>query len=76
MLVFFGPLSCWFRISVSAGTHPSINLIGSGDSGRKDLAVKADHKTYVQVLVMFTEPSVKQAVDVHTSSITCKILVC
>ena len=38
--------------------------------------MKADHKIYVQVPVMFTEASMNQAVDVHTSNITCKILVC
>lgn len=56
--------------------HSSINLNGSGDGGHKDLAVKVDHKIYVEVSVRFTEPSVNQAVDVHTSDIPCKILVC
>lgn len=68
MVVFFGPLSCCFRFSVSARIHLTINLIGSGDGGYKDLSVKADHKIYVQVPVMFTELSVNQAVDFHTSN--------
>lgn len=66
-------LSCCFSFSGSARTHPTINLIGSGDGGHKDLAVKATHKVYVLVPVMFTAPIVNQGVEVHTSNTTCKI---
>jgi len=73
---YFGPICCWFRFSVSAKTHPSIKFFDSGNGGHEDLAAKAGHKIYVQVLVMFREPSMNLAVDVHTGNVTCKILVC
>lgn len=76
MLDIFRPLSYWFRYSASTKPYPNINLIGSGDGGHKDLAVKTNQNIYVRVPVTFTEPSVNQVVDVHTKDIICKILVC